>query len=52
MRLDDNNHLFIHKNTLQNKLKRISERTGYDPRSIRHSSLFYIAIYRDISDSM
>lgn len=47
-------HLFIHKNTLQNKLKRIAERTGYDPRSIRHSSLFYIAIYfyRDIYDSM
>lgn len=46
--------LFIHKNTLQNKLKRIAERTGYDPRSIRHSSLFYIAIYfyRDIYDSM
>lgn len=47
-------HLFIHKNTLQNKLKRIAERTGYDPRSIRHSSLFYIAIYfyRDIYNSM
>lgn len=37
--------LFIHKNTLQNRLKQITERTGYDPRSIRHSSLFYIAIY-------
>ncbi len=46
--------LFIHKNTLQNKLKKIAERTGYDPRSIRHSSLFYIAIYfyRDIYDSI
>lgn len=43
-------HLFIHKNTLQYKLRRLWERTGYDPRSIRHSSLFYIAIhfYRDI----
>ena len=37
--------LFIHKNTLQYKLRRIAERTGYDPRSIRHSSLFYNAIY-------
>lgn len=47
-------HLFIHKNTLQNKIKRIAERTGYDPRSIRHSALYYIAIYfyRDIYDSM
>lgn len=43
-------HLFVHKNTLQFKLRKIAERTGYDPRSIRHSSLFYIAIYfyRDI----
>ncbi|NLJ40685.1 MAG: hypothetical protein GX352_03600 [Clostridiales bacterium] len=38
-------HLFIHKNTLQYRLRKIAERTGYDPRSIRHSSLFYIAIY-------
>lgn len=28
--------LFIHKNTLQNRLKQIQARTGYDPRSIRH----------------
>jgi carbohydrate diacid regulator len=43
--------LYIHKNTLQYKLKKIAERTGYDPRSIRHSSLFYNAIffYRDLS---
>ena len=42
--------LHMHKNTLQYKLKRICERTGYDPRSIRWSSLFYIAIdfYREI----
>lgn len=42
--------LHMHKNTLQYKLKRIYERTGYDPRSIRYSSLFYIAIdfYREI----
>ena len=47
-------HLFIHKNTLQYKLCRIWERTGYDPRSIRHSSLFYIAIhfYREIFENI
>lgn len=46
--------LFLHKNTLQYKLRRIAERTGYDPRSVRHSSLFYIAIYfyREIRDTM
>lgn len=44
--------LYLHKNTLQYRLKKIAERTGYDPRSIRHSSLFYIAIsfYRDLSE--
>jgi carbohydrate diacid regulator len=44
--------LHMHKNTLQYKLKRIYEKTGYDPRSIRSSSLFYIAIdfYREIRD--
>lgn len=46
--------LYIHRNTLQYKLRRIAERTGYDPRSIRHSSLFYIAIYfyREVCDLM
>lgn len=46
--------LYIHKNTLQYKLRQIYERTGYDPRSIRHSSLFYIAIYyyREIASNM
>lgn len=37
--------LYLHKNTIQYKLKKIAERTGYDPRSIRHSSLFYNAIF-------
>lgn len=37
--------LFIHKNTLQYKLKKLKEQTGYDPRSIHYSSLFYNAIY-------
>lgn len=45
--------LFMHKNTLQYKLNKIHERTGYDPRSIRYSSLFYNAIhfYRDEYDN-
>jgi carbohydrate diacid regulator len=46
--------LYIHKNTLQYKLNKIKERTGYDPRSIRYSSLFYNAIhfYQDVRDKM
>lgn len=46
--------LFMHKNTLQYKLNKIHERTGYDPRSIRYSSLFYNAIhfYQDVYDNM
>jgi carbohydrate diacid regulator len=44
--------LYIHKNTLQYKLNKIKEKTGYDPRSIRYSSLFYNAIhfYQDVKD--
>ena len=44
--------LFIHKNTLQYKLNKIKEKTGYDPRSIRYSSLYYNAIhfYYDVRD--
>ncbi len=46
--------LFIHRNTLQYKLNKIKERTGYDPRSIRYSSLFYNAIhfYQDVRDQL
>lgn len=46
--------LYIHRNTLQYKLNKIKERTGYDPRSIRFSSLFYNAIhfYQDVRDEM
>ena len=46
--------LFIHRNTLQYKLIKIKERTGYDPRSIRYSSLFYNAIhfYQDVRDQL
>ena len=44
--------LFIHKNTLQYRLRRLADTTGYDPRSIKFSSLYYNAIhfYRDISN--
>ena len=47
-------HLYIHKNTLQYRLKQLYEKTGYDPRSIRFSSLYYNAIhfYRDIADKL
>ncbi len=46
--------LYIHKNTLQYKLNKIKERTGYDPRSIRYSSLYYNAIhfYQDVRDKL
>jgi carbohydrate diacid regulator len=46
--------LFMHKNTLQYKLNKIKERTGYDPRSIRYSSLFYNAIhfYQDLHENI
>ncbi|MBQ6322045.1 MAG: helix-turn-helix domain-containing protein [Lachnospiraceae bacterium] len=36
--------LHMHKNTLQYKLRKIHERTGYDPRSCRGVSLFNMAI--------
>jgi carbohydrate diacid regulator len=46
--------LYIHKNTLQYKLNKIKVRTGYDPRSIRYSSLYYNAIhfYQDVRNKM
>ncbi len=37
--------LFIHKNTLQLHLRKIAQRTGYDPRSLRNSAVFYLVIY-------
>lgn len=37
--------LFIHKNTLQQHLKKIAQRTGYDPRSLKSGFVFYIVIY-------
>lgn len=42
--------LFIHKNTLQYKLKKLEELTGYDVRLPSNSPVFYMAIlfFRDI----
>ena len=37
--------LFMHKNTLQYKLKKIAEKTHHDPRNLNNAALFYIAIY-------
>ena len=44
--------LGIPTNTLQYKLRKLNNKTGYDPRSIRFSSLFYNALhfYADIKD--
>ncbi|KSU57070.1 hypothetical protein AS034_21770 [[Bacillus] enclensis] len=36
--------LYIHKNTLQYRLKRIKEETGYDPRVLPDAAKFYVAI--------
>lgn len=38
------NQLYIHKNTLQYKLRRLHEQTGYDPRNLADAALFYLAI--------
>ena len=37
--------LFIHKNTVQYKLNKLSNLTGYDPRNLSDAALFYIALY-------
>ena len=37
--------LFIHKNTLQYRLKKIKEATGYDPRILEDAVLLYLALY-------
>lgn len=36
--------LFIHKNTLQNRLDRIYEKSGYNPRKFRDAALLYLAL--------
>ena len=45
--------IFIHKNTLQQHLRKIAARTSYDSRSLRDSAVFYLIIYfyRDITNS-
>lgn len=42
--------LFLHKNTVQYKLNRIAERTGYDPRKLGQTCFFYLAMtfYQDL----
>lgn len=37
------NELFIHKNTLQYRLNRLKELTGYDPRTIKDMVVLYLA---------
>jgi len=46
--------LYIHRNTLQYRLRMLHEKTGYDPRSLRFSSLYYNAIhfYHDLGGNM
>jgi carbohydrate diacid regulator len=36
--------LYIHKNTVQNKLAKLAGRTGYDPRKLMDAALFVLAI--------
>lgn len=36
--------LFLHKNTVQYKLKKLASITGYDPRSIEHAGLYQTAM--------
>lgn len=36
--------LYLHKNTLQYKLNRLKEKTGYDPRKLSTAPYFYLAI--------
>ena len=33
--------MHMHKNTLQYKLLKIRDRTGYDPRSLQDSAMFF-----------
>ncbi len=46
--------LFMHKNTLQYKLKKLEECTGYDVRLPSNSAVFYIAIlfFHDVEHDM
>ena len=46
--------LYMHKNTLQYKLKKLEECTGYDVRLPSNSAVFYIAIlfFHDVEHDM
>ncbi len=39
--------LFIHKNTLQNRINHFAEKTGFDPRNLKDSALIYLALLLD-----
>ena len=36
--------LFIHKNTVQYKIKKIADATGYDPRRLTDAVLLYLCV--------
>lgn len=36
--------LFLHKNTIQYQLNKLSQKTGIDPRTVEGAALFYLAI--------
>ena len=36
--------LFIHKNTVQYKIKKIADATGYDPRRLTDTVLLYLCV--------
>ncbi len=46
--------LFIHKNTLQYKLNKLQEVTGYDVRKPSHSSILYMAVlfFKEVENSL
>lgn len=46
--------LFIHKNTLTYKLKKLAELTGYDVRLVSHAAVFYMAVifFKDVKSDM
>ena len=46
--------LFMHKNTMQYKIKRLKEQTGYDVRLPSHAALLYVAMtfFKDIEGEL
>lgn len=48
------NRLIMHPNTLQYQLKRIEERTGYDPRKLRNAEIFGVAglFFAELGDQL